>query len=147
MRRVMAVIGFSSFFVSLFCIFLGKNIALYLCIASAIVMIALAVFKKTRISILILLFATISLSALNCFVTDNKIQNYNNIYCNGETEISGILLDYPYETESGFRYTFRTADENKVKFSVMTSEPLDISPNDRIKGTFPPLSLSFGGLS
>lgn len=136
MRRVMAVIGFSSFFVSLFCIFLGKNIALYLCIASAIVMIALAVFKKTRISILILLFATISLSSLNCFVTDNKIQNYNNIYCNGETEISGILLDYPYETESGFRYTFRTDDENKVKFSVMTSEPLDVSPNDKIKGTF-----------
>lgn len=136
MRRVMAVIGFSSFFVSLFCIFVGKSIALYLCVISAIIMIAFAAFRKTRISILILLFATVSLSALNCFVTDSKIQNYNEVYCSGETEISGVLLDYPYETESGFRYTFRTDDENKVKFSVMTSEPLDISPNDKIKGTF-----------
>lgn len=136
MRRVMAVIGFSSFFACIFCIFAGKTVALIAGFSALAAMIILAIFKKTRLAVLLLLFAAICVSSFNCFFTESKIEKYNNIYCDKTVTLEAKLLDYPYETESGFSYTFRTEDENKVKFSVLTSEPLGIEPLDKIKGTF-----------
>ena len=93
MRRVMAVIGFSSFFVSMFCIYFGKGVALTLCILAAIALITLLAFKKLRIAILALLFATISVCSLNCFLTDSKIDKYVDAYCDKEITISATVKD------------------------------------------------------
>lgn len=136
MRRVMALIGFSSFFTALLCVFMIKEVALTICILSTVTLIVILIFKKVRLSILILLFITISFTSLNCFITDSKIQNYKSIYCYEETEICGELLDYPEVTESGFQYVFRTVDENRVKFSVLSNDVIDIEPGDRITAVF-----------
>ncbi len=134
MRRVMALIGFSSFFVSLFCLYFKFSIILFV-IALVCLLLVLCI-KKLRLSILIVLLCTIMLSCVNCYVTDKKIENYEKIYCNGAITLKGELLDYPEVSDSGFNYTFKTVDENRVKFRIMSNEMFDIEPGDVISGSF-----------
>ena len=136
MRRVMALIGFSSFFVSLFCIVGESYVAWGIGIVSVIALFIVLAVKKWRLSILIILFATCIFSVLNFMIFDSKIAKYTDIYCHDETEICATLLDYPETNQSGFAYTFRSDDENKVKFTVLCAEMIDILPGDRIKGSF-----------
>ncbi|MBQ5590691.1 MAG: ComEC/Rec2 family competence protein, partial [Clostridia bacterium] len=136
MRRVLAVIGFSSFFVTLFCIKFGTIFAVCMSVLSSLLLLSVICFKKIRYWILILVFATSILSSLNFVVTDNKINEYKEIYCKESVEISGVLQDYPRVNESGFLYTFKTNDKNNVKFTVMTNDSVDIEPGDILSGTF-----------
>ncbi|MBQ4156480.1 MAG: ComEC/Rec2 family competence protein [Clostridia bacterium] len=136
MRRVMALIGFSSFFVSLFCIYFKLEFTIALFSVALVGLIVVLLVKKIRLSILIVLLCTVMVSCLNCYVTDKQIEKYKVIYCYKETKISGKLLDYPEVSDSGFKYIFKTTDENKVKFSIMSNDMLDAKPGDIITGSF-----------
>ncbi len=136
MRRVMALIGFSSFFVSLFCLFFKLQFTILLFAVALVCLIIILAIKKLRLSILIVLICTVMFSCLNCYVNEKQIEIYEDIYCNGITKISGKLLDYPEVSDSGFKYIFKTTDKNKVKFSIMSNEKFDIAPGDVITGNF-----------
>ena len=136
MRRVMALIGFSSFFVSLICLNFNPVFTITLFALSLVVLIVVLCVKKLRLSILILLCVTIMVSCVNCYLTTSKIQKVDEKYCSNTIELSGELLDYPEVNKTGFFYTFRTLDDNKVKFSIVCNEDLKLQPGDIIKGNF-----------
>lgn len=137
MRRVFAVVGFSSFFISLFCIYFGVKFSIALCILSFVLFVAMLIIKQTRkLAIFLCLFATISVSALNLTLFDLNIEKYTEKYCKNNVKISGMVVDYPEVSDNGFKYILKTDDENKVKFSVLSYNLIDIEPGDTITGTF-----------
>lgn len=137
MRRVFAVIGFSSFFVSLFCIYFnaGFSLALGIC-AGVLFLISIFIKEIRKYGIFAVLLAAVCFSSLNCYVFDKNIEKYDSIYCKDGVKISGTLLDYGEVTDSGFKYVFRTTDENKVKFSVLSNDMINAEPGDVVSGTF-----------
>lgn len=137
MRRVFAVVGFSSFFVSLFCIYFGVKFSITLCILSFILFIAFLVAKVTRkLVVFSVLFLAICFSALNTYVFDINAERYTKQYCKSGMKISATLVDYPEVSDNGFSYIFRSEDKNKVKFSVLSNDLIDAEPGDTVTGTF-----------
>lgn len=137
MRRVFAVIGFSSFFASLICIFFGKTFQLAAIIACIILILLLAINKITRrLSILYVMFITILISSVNVMLFDGNAQNITEKYCDKPVEIEAELIEQPTESEKGFSYFFRLCGENNVNFSLYTHDSLYIQPGDKIKGVF-----------
>lgn len=136
MRRVMALIGFSSFFVSLFCLNFNSLFTIILFALSLISLIIFLCVKQLRLTVLILLCASIMISCVNCYITTKNIEKINETYCSAPIEIKGELVDYPEVNKSGFFYTFKTLDENKVKFSIVCNDDLEMQPGDTIKGEF-----------
>lgn len=136
MRRIFATIGFSSFFICLFCIYFGFEFSVIISILALVALIAVVCIKPLRNGAVIIVLASIVLFSLNTVRFESTVEKYNEIYCKSEKSISGILLDYPESSKSGFNYIFRTDDENKVKFSLFCYDELDIEPGDRIEGVF-----------
>lgn len=137
MRRVFAIVGFTSFFISLFGCLLGAELSKILCLILIALIVVILAFKRTRrLAVLTVLFSTVLLSSLNCIITNEKIEKINEIYCHENKEISGVLLDYPTVSEVGFNYLFQTTDKYAVKFSVMSEDVIDIEPSDKITGSF-----------
>lgn len=136
MRRIFATIGFTSFFTCIICTYFGARFSFFLAFV-ALIFLLISVFVKNfrKGAILLVLISTIVFS-LNSARVELKVDEYKRIYCNPSTDISGVLLDYPEISKSGFNYTFRTDDENKVKFSLFCYDELDISPGDKIEGKF-----------
>ena len=137
MRRTFAVIGFSSFFVCLACIYFGVSFSKAVVLASALALVTTLVFKQTRkLAILYVLFGSILLSCVMCLYQFDKIEMYNKTYCTKTTKIEATLIDNPEFGEKTNTYTFQTNDENKVKFNLATSKRIFIDVGDEIKGEF-----------
>lgn len=136
MRRIFATIGFSSFFVCIACVYFGIKFSLFAALASFLMLILFALIKPLRKGALLLVLLSVILFSLNTARFDLKVEKYKEFYCNDGQSISGILLDYPEISKSGFNYTFRTDDENKVKFSLFCYDELDIKPGDKAEGEF-----------
>ena len=137
MRRVFAVVGFSSFFISLICIYFGVKFSITLSILSLLLFIAFLIAKATRkLVVFSVLFLAICISALNIYVFDINAERYTEEYCKSGVKLSATLVDYPEVSDNGFKYIFKTDDENKVKFSLLSNDLIDAKPGDTVTGTF-----------
>ncbi len=137
MRRTFAVIGFSSFFVCLACIYFGASFSKAVAVASVLALAVTLVIKQTRkLAILYVLFGSLLLSSVLCLYQFDKIEMYNQKYCTKPTKVEATLINTPEISDRTNTYTFKTNDKNKVKFNLASSELISIDIGDVIKGEF-----------
>ncbi len=137
MRRTFAVIGFSSFFVCLACIYFGASLSKAVMLASVLAIAVTMVLKHTRkLAILYVTFGSLLLSSVLCLYQFDKIEMYNEKYCNKITKAEATLINTPEIGDQTNTYTFKTNDENKVKFNITTQERISIDVGDEIQGEF-----------
>ena len=137
MRRIFALLGFTSLLTCIICLNFSLNISLIISIISFCVSILFFVFRKViKVPHFYIAFVCISITALICFANIYFYQAPAEQLDNVDVKVEATLIENPTIGDGYCEYTFETVTvngiDNKRKFKTITAESINIEPYDNI---------------
>ena len=137
MRRIFALLGFTSLLTCIICLNFSLNISLIISIISFCVSILFFVFRKViKVPHFLVTFICISITALICFANIYFYQIPAEQLNNVDAKVEATLIENPTIGNGYYEYTFETVtvngNDSKRKFKTFTAESINIEPYDNI---------------